>query len=581
MFTIVTSYINYYKTPLSDTTHRIRLKKLEVLLEFGLPIVIYVSHDCKEELCEFIACRNNKHVRVVPLKKTFFESSSIFVLSSVTNPSKLPTYRLIPKDTFDYMCYLHSKVEYMYHAQASNYFQHNWFLWIDINIVDTWKDLSSIKRYLLFLYNTEKNESLDIPPTENYPSKRMVGENHMYMPVCISKDQVNMEGLLESICWRFCGHFMMGTSKSIQHLYKLYEDHYESFLKTYDTMVWDVNFWAYLEREKYWSPVTYNADHNDSIVQIPLFSVSHRMLESVSQIIPCAYPHLKGYFPSSASFCQVDDVRYVNMRYVNYKYLGSGHCHVYDENGITKTKNLKLRLDRDYKPFCHLWIDDVVTNLPTPDVDEQFQGIEDIRLYVYKKQVKFCATTVNYSGCARNRIVYGEYGDTLKNVTVIHPPTDTLCEKNWIPVIYQNQEYFIYSWQPFRMGKIEKDTLKISITHDVLFPFFQQVRGSSNVISMRNNKGEHTYVCVVHVSVEKTLPKQYYHMFVMLDANMCPIYFSQIFYFDAYGPEYCLGLHSDKGYYILWISRKDRNPLCIVIEKTKIEFRNKIPKESK
>jgi hypothetical protein len=34
-------------------------------------------------------------------------------------------------------------------------------------------------------------------------------------------------------------------------------------------LVWEVNYWAWLEAEGYISPIWYLADHNDTIINIP------------------------------------------------------------------------------------------------------------------------------------------------------------------------------------------------------------------------------------------------------------------------------------------------------------------------
>ena len=86
-------------------------------------------------------------------------------------------------------------------------------------------------------------------------------------------------------------------------------------------------------------------------------------------------------------------------------------------------------------------------------------GLEDIRLYNrVDNQIGFIATSINYSGVGRNRMVRGMYDlskGRLYDCNVIVPPDpNSWCEKNWIPLVKDNTEYFIYKWVPFEIGRL-------------------------------------------------------------------------------------------------------------------------------
>jgi len=196
-----------------------------------------------------------------------------------------------------------------------------------------------------------------------------------------------------------------------------------------------------------------------------------------------------------------------------------------------------------------------------------FHGLEDIRLYLENGTIRFIASTVNYSVSGKNRMVTGIYNiegeHTFRNCEEIEPPTDTFREKNWIPFLPKNQTqtYFIYRWTPFQIGVIENRKLRIVLERKSIFPPNMEIRGSSNFCWTSGG-----YVGVVHFSVENTLPKQYYHMLVLLDEKeYVPIRYSRHFCFRNYGIEFCLHLKLLENAYSFWFTSEDRNPTCLEV----------------
>ena len=570
-YTLVTSYVNYYRTPISD--HGPRLKQLQKLIDIGIPLVIFVTSDTKHALCYEIA-DPNKHVRVIVLPNNFFLTSFMYMTAEHSSARKLPKHRLEPKDTFDYMCYQHSKVEFIYQAAVRNYFQTEFFAWCDYDMMKNF----NVSKTLKHIYTNGLVKSSD--------------KHHIYFPGCWDSQQVQTINLCDQICWRFCGGFFLGTSTAIYHLHTMYLAHYDTFLETYKTMVWDVNFWAYLEREKGWKPIVYKANHDASLVEnFPLSAYAHKVFLRKEQGLEYTnYPILGGgdFMPSSSSYIQYEDQHILNIRYVNYRYLPSGHCILLPEKKVC-TRNVMTLLNSSYSlingSFHEMKIIDQETtspDLPIPDPNEQFQGVEDIRLYQYKGALKFIATSVNYSGCATNRMIYGDYDVSdfqLKNVKVLQLLSgENGKEKNWVPFASKTEpdkEYFVYSWNPvFQIAEIVgEERKKVALTHSFpttfLFPYKQMMKGSSSIIYDPFQK---CYVTVVHICEEKSLPKEYYHMLVWLDYETYkPTGYSKLFYFDVHGPEFCLSMKATKTQYIFWISRWDRDPVTVSVEKRSLE----------
>jgi hypothetical protein len=438
--------------------------------------------------------------------------------------------------------------------------------------------------YLKYICKNGIQDIEELPPTEFDSGLKIELNDQIYYPGGWAEKNVPIERLCNNVCWRFITSLFIGNKQSIERLYNLYLEHFEIFIKENNKIVWDMNFLKYLEQEKSWSPVVYNGNHDDSIINVPFYCLSNRLLNICTNKITYTFPIVFDYEPSSCSYLEYKDennkiTRHLNVRMVNYKYLESGHCTVNDKDRITKTKNLYVTLHSNFKNndlFLEVIENNKEMKLPPCDPKEMFQGIEDIRLYEFKNRIKFLATTVNYSGCARGRVVCGYYmiekNETyLKDVSVIIPPTNTFKEKNWIPFIPEgsDKEMFIYKWSPFLIGNVNKDKkLDIIKRHEIKFPFTHEVRGSSNILF----DGE-KYISVVHVSIENTLPKQYYHMFVYLNKTTYrPYKLSRIYHFDKIGVEFCLSLKVHTNNYVLWISRKDRDPLCVQVPIKKIEM---------
>lgn len=593
-FTLVTSFLNYYHTPLTSKTLKLRFSRLRVLLDIELPIVIYVSPDLVGALETYVsALRTRGHIRMVPLKKPIFESSYAYLIANQLQLG-LPEKRLIPKDTLEYICYLHSKIGFIHHVSSLNPFQTNHFIWMDFDISTMWERVRDIQLFLRHLFAHEIQRVTAIPPTEKEGSKPVSTSSELFVPSCWAYEKRDLQTLCDRVCWRFCTNFFVGTSESIQHLYYLYTEYYQPFLSEQKKMTWDMNFWAYLEQEKGWNPISYTANHDDTMVlHFPLFALSERMHSRFLDTHIYSYPRMKGFHPSSASCISYMDSngeiqQVMNVRYVNYTYLPSGHCthpsRIQTRNlcGIMGTEDASGTIGAEGADsfLSFQLVDESASSmgLSEPDPNEMFQGMEDIRLFVWKHRLMFTATTVNFSGCAQNRIVYGEYHcavtsppcspPALRNVRILESPNQCK-EKNWIPFVSRqdpDQLYFIYSWSPFRMGVVdtEKDgnaALQMKYIHRVRFPYQEQIRGSSNVVYF---KGE--YVALVHISVEKTLPKQYYHMLVWFsEENYKPVRFSKLCYFQEWGVEFCLCMAVKNDTFIFWPSMQDNDAVCLTV----------------
>uniref|UniRef100_A0A6C0APC0 Uncharacterized protein n=1 Tax=viral metagenome TaxID=1070528 RepID=A0A6C0APC0_9ZZZZ len=268
------------------------------------------------------------------------------------------------------------------------------------------------------------------------------------------------------------------------------------------------------------------------------------------------YPSLPPYHPTSASFLMYNRTPLLNVRYVNYLLTPEGRYIIHDEKGSLKTENYLLTLSDDLNTIKHSSRLQNVTNLPRRR--DTIQGIEDIRLYEFNGQVRLIGTQREWSQNDENRMVIGDIsGSEAIHLEVIEPPNATWCEKNWIPLVSENREEFIYKWFPLQIGSVENKRLSIH-TELAMPPIFERIRGST--IPQIGPDGNLWFV--VHYS-DETSPRTYYHMLVILERSSYRLLkTSNPFVFGRIGIEFCIGFCLEsEGRIRFWYSQHDRDPM--------------------
>jgi hypothetical protein len=149
---------------------------------------------------------------------------------------------------------------------------------------------------------------------------------------------------------------------------------------------------------------------------------------------------------------------------------------------------------------------------------------------------------------------YNIHTHQLENNYSLRPPTETDCEKNWIPY---KETKFIYSWHPFQIGSLHSDSLVIEHTQETP-PFFKHMRGSSTLVE------DNGYLYGITHCVMYEQPRKYYHMVVKLNSMTDTIEaYTNPFYFMNNAIEYCLGMEKRGDVYHVFISQNDTNPIFI------------------
>jgi hypothetical protein len=529
--------------------------RLAELVSIGIPLYIFVSPENADEIA-FLQGASNIHIEVIDKSEL-----SVFKLLQ-QKPHNLPEFRNLEKDTEDHLAISLSKIELVSCVIEHNPWRTEHFAYIDFNIT-----------YLF----SEKHKTYDYI---RQFAKRTFSKKILTFPGCSTPVRIDdVGGLADAINWRFCGGFFAGDAVSLQQLWVDYQGYLAEYLDIYQKLTWDVNFWAWIETVKRWTPIWYSANHNDSIITAISADFITKNMLAVSSRVKYNFPVVTQFRPTSSSYLKTPDGRrWLNTRYVNYWLYNNG-CYGYPTSShIIENRNMLCELDAEFKPIADTFVVvDENINIPKYSGDVFSRGLEDVRLYrssnttSQDNDVKFIATNVDYSPNGKNNMVIGDYSleqHTISNVQVVLPPVESWCEKNWIPISFLGEDLFIYKWSPMEIGRINPNTgsLEIVMAHIVNAPYFNKVRGSTTF-----TEREDGLLGVVHFSEDHN-PRHYYHILVLLEKNsLKPLKYSNCFCFKSLGVEFCIGFTDELvDEYVFWTSQMDREPMTVFIKKAEI-----------
>ena len=550
MTTFVTAFINQ-----ENDAPSWRIDRFLDIVKTGINLCVYTDLKTEDKILEIaLEYPNVKVMKTLCIEDLFSYQSCIGIENL-----ELPHTDNANKDTKEYMMIINSKIEFVYDTVKANPFDTKYFAWIDFSIS---KVFTSTK-YINILSEL---------------SKTKCDTKILAIPGCHDKQRSSDNDILQSINWRFCGGFFFGDSESLEEFYKLYIEYFPSFIKKYNKIVWEVNFWAWLELNTSWSPNWCLANHNDSIIEIP-YSFTSFSLKSVSNMMMYDYPTIDNglFVPSTASYIKYNGLNILNTRYVNYTIKDERFiCH--NDDGILITKNVMSILDENLIPLNYNIVED------PPKIRENlmsFHGIEDIRLYEKNNNIYFMGTSMSHTSSGNNLIVTGVYNyrySKMEDCMSIDSPNNNWCEKNWTPIVINKSiEFIVYKWSPMEVHRMvnegETNSLEKLFTYDIQNDIFSKFRGSSIFTRIGDN-----LLGLVHFSEGEYLKRKYLHALVLIDGEtMKPLQYSNNFYFsEEPGVEFCTGFAIIDMKYQFWISVRDGNPLKVSVSMDSIPLCNKV-----
>jgi len=548
-----------------------RLEKFVQIAETGIPLCVYVDaagHDLLEQCSELFA--NVQICRVMEWQDTWIHRVCEQYMDSIT----LPPQRDVKKDTYAYMVLMHSKIEFLAETVRRDPWGSTHVAWIDFNVAHIFQEVAACQRQLRALSQTP------------------LSWRGILFPGCwdpCPKDQ--WAKVLDAIHWRFCGGFFLGDCESVRTMHALYQTMFPEFMFQHRRMVWEVNFWAWLEATvDTWKPTWYLADHNDSMFQLPSHVTCCCLSQDAASFksVQYNYPVLDGFFPMSASVCPAMDGtgRWImNTRYVNYRLTPQGSYIFYHPDKVIVTRN-----------WCHFlqrrgdqWMPGMDEGFEMANPGDLatypglFEGVEDIRVWPEDGTLRFLGSTIQYVASGCSRIMMGTYdvcGRRLCDAAVIEPPTATRCEKNWCPIVaWEGTTPFIYQWSPMKIGTVHPRDRVLNIASTPVIcateadPLLRRLRGSTYFRPSVQYPGH--WIGVAHYS-EKDWPRNYFHVLVLLEPGTWrPCRYTPPFTFMGRNEiEFCIGFMEDDavGKYHFWISQFDRDPRVITVDMDALTF---------
>ena len=557
--TFVTAIINT-NSKCREETLQFKMDQLsQFLFLLNATIQIFADRGCHEIL-------QNRYKDCANVKITVFDiqQESWIYRESLPYKDRCPLTRNETKDTFEHLVWTHLKVEFLQRAIENT---EGLIAWIDPHICHLFPDPLSTINYLNYL-----------------SMQKFVKDPFLALPGCWDSTAGPVD--FNTVCWRFCGTFMLGDAASISSLHALYKHFYPTLLKERNMITWDVNIWAHLENIGVFNPKCYNANHDASIVGIPTSLYSQKLSESENTIAEYAYPEVPGFFPSSASYNK-ESPKTLVTRYVNYKIGDDGRYTVYHPEGQLQTINLLSTLSDDLGALeSSQFIDESVIGIPTYMEGARYVGLEDVRIFKCEEganEMGFVASSAAYTPDHSIRIVKGVIRDGKFVLGVVMQPPNgiyTPCEKNWIPIVgYEPyKDCYIYRWHPYEIIRADENGRTTTVSSKVIpNTLFEKVRGSTVPVW---SDVDLCYICVVHWTNGSSGTLQYYHMLVKLDAEYQVAAWSQPFHFSnlrrgplelqrsvghmplEIGIQYCLGftINDLTKTYGFWFSENDGNP---------------------
>ena len=561
--TFITAYYTIYDQPFLHRTKNWRFDRFTEICQTGIQICIFCESESLNKIQEIADCYPNVFIMDFP---EGLQGTEIAKLSKSKSTYRIPHSSREGKDTIDYFILMNAKAEFVARVIEANPFHTGKFAWMDFNLSHVFCNVAETCDYMKVLSCIQYQD-----PFITFPG---------CWPAIHADDEAT---IIDNVNWRFCGGFFIGDAESLKQFYNLYLKWYPQFLEIYGAITWEVNFWAWLEKTGEWRPTWFAADHNDSIVKIPVDFWAIPIKICAKQEFN-TLSEIPGYYPGSIAYLYHEGRHIINIRYLNYHILENGVYYFKGSDTIIRTKNIFAELGYQNDEVgtssgsagnqytikqIHCMTEE---ELGLESHECNCMGLEDIRLFNNEGEhtVRFSANSINYSNNGRNKMIEGIYdidNYKVKCANIIESPTDTWIEKNWVPL---GDQKYIYNWNPFRIGRVNCETKKLEIVKEMSANnihryMFDKFKGSSIFVNDPANQTDHL-IGVVHLSEEGS-PRRYYHVLVVLDKSTFePVRISDLFYFEKRGIEFCIGFAVMEDEYHFWISRMDRDPILLRVK---------------
>ena len=248
----------------------------------------------------------------------------------------------------------------------------------------------------------------------------------------------------------------------------------------------------------------------------------------------------------------------INIRYINYMFKKTPNN---DKEIVKKPKhwitlNSMFKVDEKFNKITEeLFLDDVSIYDEINYNNILYKGIEDLRLFKFCDNLYYLATA--FDNKTQKMLISSdavEFDSNKYNLNknIIYPAflNQYTTEKNWSFFDYQNELCIVYKWFPLQIGKIDYHSNELNII-DIKYnipDYFKGAKGST--CGFKTRDGEMWFV--IHKSQSRGNFVNYQHFFAVFDLNMNLVRYSELFKFENYKVEFCMGL----------IIKENENDVC-------------------
>jgi glycosyltransferase involved in cell wall biosynthesis len=229
--TKVTLVTGFFRLPDRPVDEAEQFRRFEELAACGMPIILFLDPS--------ISLTYQPRPRNVCVINTGLEDLTAFDLAE-DRDLELPSHRDPAKDTRDFLLLQNSKLNLLEMAVSLDS-ESTHFAWIDFGVMKIVREPESFLERLRRL----------TPPS-----------SCVLAPGCWSREDSDARTTDDTVCWRFCGGFLLADRSSVSGLVRRHLMEFEIRPKS---LTWEVNIWAAMERFGQhfdW----YKADHDDSII---------------------------------------------------------------------------------------------------------------------------------------------------------------------------------------------------------------------------------------------------------------------------------------------------------------------------
>lgn len=249
--TFVTSYIRIYENDYAMNskvpTFQDKLEQFLKMANTGVNICVFMDDMYFVRFSHIM--KRHKNVYIINAGN-YNDLSYVKQFSEQLEKVNLPNNRNEQKDSKKYLCLMNSKIDFVKQAIELNPFSNDYFGWVDFSLP------------YIFRFSETVTNLITI-------SKQTYVRSFLFIPGCWNFKIKHTEQLTNHIVWRFCGGFFLGDKNTLLDFYNVSFNNVELFFKETNTLVWEVNYWAWLEANNRIHPIWTLGNHDDSILHIP------------------------------------------------------------------------------------------------------------------------------------------------------------------------------------------------------------------------------------------------------------------------------------------------------------------------